>query len=295
MTGVQKMRAAMEHQAQNYIPRGELWLGREVFNPFQFAAGKLLQSHIKLCRESGMDFISLPVKMQATQQLNYNRFSMDDIQEATAQSDLFTCVVIDGPFQQLVNTMGLETALISLSQNSSAEKLKATARVTYDLICESIGRGVNAIVIAEDIAYKRSTYASPQLLRDNLFTFYPSMVDQVHQKNGFILFHSDGNIFSIIDDIVSCGFDGLAGCEPECLDLISLKATFGDSLTFMTGIKAAFLGSELNTLRQRDDFIKEIKVLGKGGGFVLCSAIGVDSAKAMDQLKTLYAWADEAA
>ncbi len=294
MIAVQRMKAALEHQAQNYIPRGELWLGREIFNQCQFAGEKFLQSHIQLCRESGMDFISLPVKMQASEQLNYNRFSLDEIQEASAQSDLFTSVVIDGPFQQLVNKMGLEAALTSLTQNSGTERLKETARVTRDLICESIERGVNAVVIADDIAFRRSTYANPQILRDNLFVLYNSMIDHVHKKNCFAMFHSDGNITSIIDDLINCGFDGLAGCEPECLDLISLKETFGSKITFMTGIQADLLYADRLTLTQKHNFIKKINALGENGGFVLCSATGVSSTKALERLKDLYLWADEA-
>jgi uroporphyrinogen decarboxylase len=295
MDAVLRMMAALEHQAQNYIPRGELWLGREVFNKFQSSGEKFLQSHIQLCRESGMDFISLPVKMPASEQLNYNRFCLDEIQEAAAQSDLFTCVVIDGPFQQLVNKMGLEAALLtSLTQNSGAKGIKETARVTQDLIRESIERGVNAVVIADDIAFRRSTYANPQILRDNLFVLYKSMIDPVHKQNCFAMFHSDGNITSIIDDLINCGFDGLAGCEPECLDLISLKKTFGSKITFMTGIQAGLLYDDRLTLTRKHNFIKKINALGKNGGFVLCSATGVSSTKALERLKDLYLWADEA-
>jgi uroporphyrinogen decarboxylase len=294
MAAVLRMMAALEHQAQNYIPRGELWLGREVFNKFQSSGEKFLQSHIQLCRESGMDFISLPVKMPASEQLNYNRFSLDEIQEAAAQSDLFTCVVIDGPFQQLVNKMGLEAALTSLTQNSGTERLKETARVTRDLICESIERGVNAVVIADDIAFRRSTYANPQILRDNLFVLYQSMIDHVHKKNCFATFHSDGNITSIIDDLINCGFDGLAGCEPECLDLILLKKKFGSKITFITGIQADLLYADQLTSTQKHNFIKKINALGENGGFVLCSATGVSSTKALERLKNIYLWADEA-
>ena len=115
-----------------------------------------------------------------------------------------------------------------------------------------------------------------------------------HSWKDYCLPDSEEEASEIIDDLINCRFDGLAGCEPECLDLISLKKTFGSKITFMTGIQADLLYADRLTLTQKHSFIKTIDALGENGGFVLCSATGVSSAKALERLKDLYQWADEA-
>jgi uroporphyrinogen decarboxylase len=148
-------------------------------------------------------------------------------------------------------------------------------------------------VIADDIAYQRSTYASPRALKEHLFPIYSRLVAGIHKGGAYALFHSDGNITALIPDLMSCGFEGLAGCEPECLDLISLKEKHGSHLTFMTGLSAELLETASPTSAQKEGLLAEVQALADGGGFILCSACGLNSEAAVESLKTLYAWIDE--
>jgi len=293
MNAVERMRTALGHQDQPHLPRGELWLGSDIFRRTGFDGEDSLQTHIKLCRELGMDFLSLPIEMPSRMQARYRRFNLSEVGEAAATSGLFTCVVIDGPFQQSVEELGHLPYLASLSGGSGPAHLGEKAYAIEDAIASSAERGVNAVVIADDIAYQRSTYASPQALRKRLFPLYSRLVDRIHGGGACALFHSDGNIAPLIPDLISSGFDGLAGCEPECLDLASLKETYGSQITFMTGIRAELLEPASPTSAQRETLLGELRVLAQSGGFVLCSACGVNSREAVESLKTLYAWIDE--
>jgi hypothetical protein len=242
----------------------------------------------------GMDFLSLPIEMPSQIQANYKRFKLDEVEVAAATSGLFTCVVIDGPFQRSSERPGDLSILSARCEDSSSMRLRGMASTIEETIAASVKRGVSAVVIADDIAYQRSTYASPQALRERLLPLYSHMVDHIHRGGAYALFHSDGNIAPLIPDLVSCGFDGLAGCEPECLDLALLKKTYGSQLTFMTGIRAELLEPASPTSAQRETLLGELRALAQCGGFVLCSACGVNSWEAVESLKTLYAWVDEA-
>jgi hypothetical protein len=288
------MKAALDHQNQSQVPRGELWLGSDIFHQPEFDGEDNLQTHVELCRELGMDFLSLPVEMLCQRQVNYRRFNLDEIEVAVATSGLFTCVVIDGPFQQSAKTPGHLPSLSAPSEDSRSTRLQEKASVIEEGIAASVERGVNAVVIADDIGYQRSTYARPQTLREYLFPLYPRLIDRIHGGGAYALFHSDGNIALLIPDLISCGFDGLAGCEPECLDLALLKKTHGSQITFMTGIRAELLETASPTSAQREGFLRELQALAQCSGFVLCSACGVNSWEAVGSLKTLYAWVDEA-
>ena len=292
MTAVERMKAALAHQGQSQVPRGELWLGGDIFRS-RFRGEDSLRTHTQLCRELGMDFLSLPIEMPSQIQANYRQFNLDEIREAVATSGLFTCVVIDGPFQQSAQKRGHLPALTALSGDSGSAYLESEVAAIEEAIAASVERGVNAVVIADDIAYQRSTYASPQTLKEHLFPIYSRLVAGIHKGGAYALFHSDGNITALITDLMSCGFEGLAGCEPECLDLISLKEKHGSHLTFMTGLSAALLETASPTSAQKEGLLAEVQALADGGGFVLCSACGLNSEAAVESLKTLYAWIDE--
>ncbi|MBN2098692.1 MAG: hypothetical protein JW753_03750 [Dehalococcoidia bacterium] len=294
MSAVERMRATLAHQDQRRVTRGELWLGSDVFRQTGFNGEDSVQTHIKLCQELGMDFLSLPVEMPRQMQAGYKRFNLDEVGEAVSTSGLFNCVVVDGPFQRSAGRPGDLSALSARCEDSSPARLREMASTVEETIAASVKRGVSAVVIADDIAYQRSTYASPQVLRERLFPLYSRMVDRIHGGGAYALFHSDGNITALIPDLISCGFDGLAGCEPECLDLTSLKAKHGSQVTFMSGVSAGLLETGSTISVQKQDFVRELQALTQGGGFVLCSACGVNSREAVERLKTLYAWVDEA-
>ena len=293
MNAVERMRATLAHQGQGRVPRGELWLGSGVFHQSRFHGRDSLQAHVQLRREMGMDFLSLPVEVPHQVQVGYRRFNMDEIGEAVATSGLFTCVVVDGPFQRSAERPGDLSALSARCDDSSPARLWEMASTVEETIAASVKRGVSAVVIADDIAYQRSTYASPQVIRERLLPLYARMVDRIHSGGAYALFHSDGNIAPLIPDLISCGFEGLAGCEPECLDLAHLKKTYGSQLTLMTGIRAELLETGLPPCAQKQDFLREVQALAERGGFVLCSACGVNSRQAVGRLKTLYARVDE--
>lgn len=293
MNAVERMKAALDHRDQPHVPRGELWLGSGVFHEPRFNGEDSLQAHVQLCRELEMDLLSLPTDVPNQIQANYRRFNMDEIGEAVATSGLFTCAVVDGPLQRSAERPGDISSLAARPNDSRSARLREMASTIEEVIAAVAEEGVNAVVIADDIAYLRSTYASPQTLREHLFPLYTKMIDRIHGRGAYALFHSDGNIALLIPDLIACGFDGLAGCEPECLDLASLKNAYGAQITFMTGIRAELLEPGSPTLAQGEGFLTEARALAQGGGFVLCSACGVNSREAVESLKTLYAWIDE--
>ena len=292
-TAVERMKAALAHQDQRRVPRGELWLGSDIFHQPRFGGEDSLRTHTEFCRDLGMDLLSLPIEMPCQRKANYRRFKQDEVEVAVATSGLFTCVVIDGPFQQSAERPGDLSVLSARCEDSRSARLREMASAIEEVITALAGRGVNAVVIADDIAYRRSTYASPQTLREHLFPLYTRLIDRIHVGGAYALFHSDGDISLVIPDLISCGFDGLAGCEPECLDLASLKKTYGSQITFMTGIRSEFLEPGSPTLAQGEGFLREAQALAQRGGFVLCSACGVNSRGTVESLKMLYAWIDE--
>ena len=91
-----------------------------------------------------------------------------------------------------------------------------------DLAVERALKRIQAITISNqipgvfygvDLAYKTSTLFSPAILRRVLFQRMEILIDAYHQKGIRVMFHSDGNLWGILDDLVAMGLDALHPIE----------------------------------------------------------------------------------
>ncbi len=74
--------------------------------------------------------------------------------------------------------------------------------------------GVCIVNDACDIAYKTGLIFPPDFLRRSFIPGYTRLCEAVHRKGHKVLFHSDGNLWDILDDLVSAGIDLLHPLEP---------------------------------------------------------------------------------
>ena len=65
----------------------------------------------------------------------------------------------------------------------------------------------------DDIAYKTATIFSPRWLRRYWIPRLKKLNAAWHERDTYCLFHSDGNLFLVLDDLVAAGIDGLNPLE----------------------------------------------------------------------------------
>jgi uroporphyrinogen decarboxylase len=251
-----------------------------------------IDSHVALCHEMGMDFISIPVTSSDSSVFGYRVFNPSEIKKA-AESGLFVMAVVDGPFQMLVNRMGLRRALADIAGRT--DELSGTvnneAKQVSSLVETCIHYGANAVMIAEDIAYEGGSFFSPTTFHNLLYPAYRELMNTIHNCGALAVYHSCGDITGVISDLVSLGVDGLS-CQAECMDLLSLKRDYGAKLTMFTGLSQELLDSTAISSRHKQQFSKIVTKLGEGGGFVLSSSSGLSSPHMISNLLQLYGIAD---
>lgn len=285
------IRAAFEHRSPERLPRGEFWIDTHVFSERQ--TEDTIHGLVVMCHEMGMDFISIPVASSDRGVFGYRMFNPLEI-KGLAKSGFFVVAVVDGPFQILVNRIGLRRALADIARKTDEIRKAVTnqAKQVSSLVELCISNGANAVMIAEDIAYDRGTFFSPTTFHNLLHPAYEKLMDTIHNCGAFAVYHSCGDINGVIPDIISLGVDGLS-CQAECMDLSSLKREYGAKLTLFTGVSWELLDSTAISSRRRQQFGKIVTKLGEGGGFVLSSSSGMSSAHMLSNLLQLYGIADE--
>lgn len=75
------------------------------------------------------------------------------------------------------------------------------------------GHGIALGFLGDDIAFKSGPLLSPAWLRQHYFPRLARVIAAWHGKGIKVLFHSDGNLHPILDDLVTAGIDGLNPIE----------------------------------------------------------------------------------
>ncbi len=69
-------------------------------------------------------------------------------------------------------------------------------------------------LVFSDIADKNQTFYSPAFLRKEFFPRLKKLVDAWHAHGVKVIYHSDGNLWQVLDDFKAAGIDGLNPLEP---------------------------------------------------------------------------------
>jgi uroporphyrinogen decarboxylase len=282
------VRAAFEFGNPDRLPRGELWITSKVLERAQLKDD--LKGHFRLRQQLGMDFLSLPLSSGEGSALSqgYRYFNLDDVREATRLSDLFVMVVLDGPFQKLTSAKGLMALLSEWKEGKKAlrEECRRESETVRHAVDPCLQAGVDAVVLADDMAYEQSTYFSPKDFEETLVPFYSMAVNCIHAGGARALFHSCGNIRGFIPQLRSSGFDGFAACQTRHLDRVSFPEEH--RTVILGGIEPEHLESKTFDEMYQREFQRSVQDLARGGGLILGSSCGLYKPEFLDRIKLLY-------
>lgn len=131
--------------------------------------------------------------------------------------------------------------------------------------------GFDFLWFGDDIAFKSAPYVSPQTFRAWFLPRYRKVIEQVTLP---WIFHSDGNLLPILDDLLSLGMSGLHPLEPGAMDLGELKQRYGRRVCLVGHISVDRLSR--GTPEEIDGLVAEaIRVAAPGGGYIVGSSNSV--------------------
>lgn len=131
---------------------------------------------------------------------------------------------------------------------------------------------VGATVHNDDMAYANGTMISPAQLRKYLWPWYKEMCRISKDKGKPIVYHSDGNVSRVLDDIVETGFNGLNPLEPKVMDVVQVKKQYGDRLALIGNIDLVYTLTRGTPEEVENEVRQRIRELAPGGGYCVASA-----------------------
>lgn len=143
--------------------------------------------------------------------------------------------------------------------------------------------------IGDDIAYKGALMFAPDFLRRTFVKSLKKCIEPAKNAGLKVIFHSDGYVMEILDDMLDAGIDGLNPIEPIAgMDIAYLKKRYGKNLVFAGNVDC----SQVLPLGSVDDVINATKQClrdaGHGGGLLIGSSSEIVPCTPVENILAFY-------
>jgi uroporphyrinogen decarboxylase len=134
---------------------------------------------------------------------------------------------------------------------------------------------IGVIWHADDIAYSTALLVSPRILRAHLFPRYKEMNRIAHERGVLAVYHSDGALQQVMEDIIDCQFDGLNPIEPKAMDINEVKRKYGARISLLGNIDLGYTLTRGTPEEVKAEVRQRIHDLAPGGGYAVASSNSV--------------------
>lgn len=143
--------------------------------------------------------------------------------------------------------------------------------------------------IGDDVAYKGATLFSPDFLRRTFIKSLRKCAEPLKAAGIKVIFHSDGYVMEILDDMIDAGIDGLNPIEPIAgMDIGYLKKRYGKNLVLVGNVDC----SQVLPLGTVEDVVTAtrrcLRDAGHGGGLLIGSSSEIVPSTPVENIVAFY-------
>jgi uroporphyrinogen-III decarboxylase len=135
-----------------------------------------------------------------------------------------------------------------------------------------VKENIDFIHPGDDVAFKSGLFLPPSLMKEIWVPRMKRIIEPAVEANIPVLFHSDGNITAIIEDLIDIGVDALNPLDPYSLDYKDLKKKFGSRIAFSGNINIEFPLASGTPEDVENDVKKHMDILKPGFGYIASSS-----------------------
>lgn len=146
------------------------------------------------------------------------------------------------------------------------------------IVQRAIRAGAEVVILGDDYAGNNGPMMSPTHFRQFILPRLQRMIAMIHAEGALCIKHSDGNLYPLLDMIVSAGPDGINPVEPVAgMDLATVKRLVGDKVCVTGNIDCAQLLPHGTPAQVREAVRQAIADAAAGGGYILTSSNSIHS------------------
>jgi uroporphyrinogen decarboxylase len=149
--------------------------------------------------------------------------------------------------------------------------------------------GVDFVWTFDDMAYKTGPMFSVQTLRKVFMPHLRRVADAIKNEGLPWIFHSDGDLMLLLDDLLTLGFDGLHPLEPGPMNIVVVKERYGHRLCLIGNIDLHYTLTMGTPEEVEEEVRQRISALAPGGGYMISSANSITSYCKLENVQAMVA------
>lgn len=291
-TSRERVRRTIGHEPVDRLAKGELVINDSVVCRELDCEKPGFDEKVGFVDRLGLDIYTVsPVNTHAGKGLPAPESLLwPDMEKWSGETSIFTFAIVDGAFETGMRTYD-QLDFLTLPRRSPKELtgfIRRVEELNMSIYREAASKGVDGIIIADDIAYGKGFLTNPQTLREHFFPSLSKQAEEIRRLGLHAFYHSDGYYYQIIPDLIDMGFQGIQCIERNCgMNIQALQREFGKQLCIWGHIETD------DTIKAHDpDYLRELKAsteaLTPREGLIIGTNCGLYEGMDINGLKLIY-------
>jgi len=139
---------------------------------------------------------------------------------------------------------------------------------------EAADGSIDIFFMGDDMGTQASTWVAPEMYRKFFKKRFAAYCELAHAYGMKVMYHTCGNVTSLVEDFIDCGLDILQSLQPAAMgdQLARLKSEYGKELCFQGGIDIQGVLPKGTPAEVRQHVRSRVEVLAAGGGYIFGTA-----------------------
>jgi len=155
---------------------------------------------------------------------------------------------------------------------------------------DTVWANVDVTFYGDDVAFQQGPMVSRRTYERQIKPYQLRAFGLLKRYPGKVLYHSCGSVVSLIGDFIAMGVDALTTVQASeaGMDPVRLKRDFGGRIAFWGGIDTQHILCRGTVEDVRREVRERIRVLGPGGGYVLCAVHNIQREVPPENIEAMY-------
>lgn len=288
----QRVQRTIRHEATDRIPRGELCIADAAISRELNRTSVGFDEKLLFVNQIGLDIITIsPVFPHEEERLPCPVDSKwPDIEKWCERTSLFTFALVNGALETGMKMHGWAEffKIIKKSPSILLSFIDEVEKLNISLFREVAQKGIDGIILADDVAYAKGLLINPKILREYFFPSLARQVEEIDRLGLIAFYHSDGNYQEIIPDLIDIHFQGIQCIERRSdMDTAKLQEAYGDQICLWGNIDIE------DTVKARNPedlkaITDSLNTLPRQKGLILGTNSGIYEVTDIAGLKAIY-------
>lgn len=196
------------------------------------------------------------------------------------EMQLATSLKGGGIFERAWMLMGFEAFSFALLDRPdlAARIIDRTGEVYLGYLRRALEHDrVQFVWLGDDLAHCTGLMVSPDFFRARLFPWYRRIAELCasYDPPKAFVFHSDGKLWPVLEDLIELGINALHPIEPKAMDIAEVKRRCAGRVCVIGNIDLGYTLTRGTPEEVRDEVRQRIATCGPGGGYVVSSSNSV--------------------